>query len=75
MGTEFTLTVKDDGKGMRKERLDQVQKSISGGERMGFGLNAVHERIQLYCGYGYGIQIQSEEGSGTTIEISISKNI
>ena len=36
------------------------------GERAGFGLAAVAERIALYYGLGYGMTISSKEGEGTT---------
>ena len=61
--------------GMTPERLHEVQEAIRTGERAGFGLAAVAERIALYYGPGYGMTISSEEGIGTTVEIRLGKNI
>ena len=69
------LTVSDNGQGMTPERLHEVQEAIRTGERAGFGLAAVAERIALYYGLGYGMKIFSEEGKGTTVEIRLGKNI
>lgn len=71
----LVLTVSDNGQGMTPERLHEVQEAIRTGERAGFGLAAVAERIALYYGPGYGMKIFSEEGKGTTVEIRLEKNI
>ena len=70
----LVLTVSDNGQGMTPERLHEVQEAIRTGERAGFGLAAVAERIALYYGPGYGMKIFSEEGKGTTVEIRLGKN-
>lgn len=71
----LVLTVSDNGQGMTPERLHEVQEAIRTGERAGFGLAAVAERIALYYGPGYRMKIFSEEGKGTTVEIRLGKNI
>lgn len=71
----LVLTVSDNGQGMTPERFHEVQEAIRTGERAGFGLAAVAERIALYYGPGYGMKIFSEEGKGTTVEIRLGKNI
>ena len=71
----LVLTVSDNGQGMTPERLHEVQEAIRTGERAGFGLAAVAERIALYYGPGYGMKIFSEEGKGPTVEIRLGKNI
>lgn len=71
----LVLTVSDNGQGMTPERLHEVQEAIRIGERAGFGLAAVAERIALYYGPGYGMNIFSEEGKVTTVEIRLVKNI
>lgn len=71
----LVLTVSDNGQGMTPERLHEVQEALRTGERAGFGLAAVAERIALYYGPGYGMKIFSEEGKGTTVEIRLGKNI
>ena len=45
------------------------------GERAGFGLAAVSERIVLYYGPGYGLKISSTEGEGTVMEVYMAKKI
>ena len=60
---------------MTKERLKEVQTSIETGERKGFGLAAVAERIRLYYGSGYGLKISSKEGEGTVMELYLAKKI
>ena len=69
----LVLMVSDNGQGMTPERLHEVQEAIRTGERAGFGLAAVAERIALYYGPGYGMKIFSEEGKGTTVEIRLGK--
>ena len=71
----IVLTVSDNGQGMTPERLHEVQEAIRAGERAGFGLAAVAERIALYYGPGYGMTISSKEGEGTTVELRLGKNI
>lgn len=74
-GDNLILRVSDNGQGMKKERLDEIRKSIHTGERAGFGLSAVAERIRLYYGQEFGMEISSEEGKGTVIELRIAKKI
>lgn len=74
-GADIMLRVSDTGQGMKPERLAEIRKAIRTGERAGFGLAAVAERIQLYYGAGYGMKIDSVENEGTVIEITIAKNI
>ena len=71
----IVLTVSDNGQGMTPERLHEVQEAIRTGERAGFGLAAVAERIALYYGPGYGMTISSKEGEGTTVKLRLGKNI
>lgn len=71
----IVLRVSDTGQGMKPERLAEIREAIRTGERAGFGLAAVAERIQLYYGSGYGMKIDSVENEGTVIEITIAKNI
>ena len=70
-GDEILLQVTDDGVGMPPEWLAQLTRSIEQGERVGFGLSTVHERVQLFFGPSYGLSISSQPGAGTTISIRI----
>lgn len=69
------LRVTDNGQGMTPERLYEVQEAIRTGERAGFGLAAVSERIALYYGPGYGLKISSTEGEGTVMEVYMAKKL
>lgn len=77
-GNEIQIHVKDDGRGISRERLEEIRSSLESngeGERAGFGLATVHERLRLYYGTGYGVQIFTKEGEGTCVEVRMSKNI
>ena len=70
-GEDIILTVSDDGAGMSSERLEQLKKSMDRGERVGFGLTTVHERLRLFFGDEYGLRVESTEGKGTVITARI----
>lgn len=74
-GEDLILRVTDNGKGMTAEHLEEIRRSIRTGERAGFGLAAVAERLRLYYGAGYGMEIRSQEGWGTVVEIRIGNKI
>ncbi len=73
IGDRIEITVKDNGAGMTEERLKEMRQVIINGEKVGFGLRTVHERIQLLFGEEYGLTISSTEGVGTTITAVIPK--
>ena len=75
LGEDMMLRVTENGQGMTPERLHEVQEAIRTGERAGFGLAAVSERIALYYGPGYGLKISSTEGEGTVMEVYMAKKI
>lgn len=72
---DILLTVEDNGIGIKTERLAQIKESLKGGDREGFGLVAVNDRIRLYFGEGYGLEIVSEHGKGTKVTVRLSENI
>lgn len=72
-GENVLITVTDDGIGIQPKRLKEIQESLDSGQRVGFGVAAVQERIKLYFGNEYGMQIESEYGKGTKVEILIPK--
>ncbi len=73
-GGVIRLAVRDNGVGMEKEELLELQREI---ERpcqeteKGFGLANVNERIHMYFGMEYGMKISSQKGKGTLVEITI----
>lgn len=70
------IAISDNGLGISKERLQQIQRSLHGEqieERNRVGLKNINERIKLYYGDMYGITIESIEGQGTTVTIVLPK--
>ncbi|WP_241242769.1 sensor histidine kinase [Paenibacillus whitsoniae] len=76
----FTMIVKDNGKGISEERLQQLQAALmdphfpekTGNEVSGgFGLHNVHRRLRLYYGESYGVQVESIDGEGTVVTIRL----
>lgn len=70
-GADVVLQVEDNGVGMSQARLSQLEQAMGQGERVGFGLATVHERISLRFGLGYGLTLASREGQGTAITVRI----
>ncbi len=65
------LEVTDDGIGMSEERLDAVRASLADGRSEGFGLRAVHQRIQILFGGEYGLAIESTVDAGTKVIVTM----
>ena len=68
------IRIEDNGIGITKERLAQVQDGILHKVLTGkdiYGLYNVHERIRLNFGERYGISIESEYGEGTVVSIFV----
>lgn len=70
------FTVKDNGIGMKEEKLSEIKKRIheklaDDSSPSGFGLFNVQQRICLNYGSGYGLEIESEYGEGTEVKLSI----
>ncbi len=68
------IRITDNGIGITKERLAQVQDGILNKVLTGkdiYGLYNVNERIRLNFGEGYGISIESEYGEGTVVSILV----
>ena len=66
-GNVVILQVTDDGAGIPPARLEELRRAMEQGERVGFGLVTVHERLRLLFGPPYGLEIHSQEGVGTTV--------
>jgi two-component system, sensor histidine kinase YesM len=65
------ITVKDNGIGVTKEKLDKLNEMLRGNnsKMIGYGLFNVNERIKLSYGKEYGVFIDSAENLGTEIFI------
>ena len=70
-GTDVLLRITDDGAGMAAARLEELNRAIENGERVGFGLVTVHERLRLLFGPPYGLALSSREGVGTTVTVRV----
>lgn len=68
----LVIEIEDDGIGISKERLwqvnDGIQKKILTGKDI-YGLYNVNERIRLNFGEAYGINVMSTYGEGTLVRI------
>jgi len=67
----LVLTVADDGAGMTAERLAEMRESLKDGKGEGFGLRAVHQRIQILFGNEYGLAVESAPDRGTQVFVTI----
>lgn len=67
----LVLEVSDDGIGMSAERLDKVRESLKDNKSEGFGLRAVHQRIQILFGAEYGLAIESTPDVGTRTIVTL----
>jgi two-component system sensor histidine kinase YesM len=74
------VTVEDNGGGIAEDRLAELRRTLNvpaeeppPGDRGGFGLRNVAERIRAYYGGPSRLEIESEAGSGTRIRMFLSK--
>lgn len=76
------ITVSDNGKGMDKQTLCELNERIHDGllheheegkrqTNTGIGLPNIHKRIQLLFGEEYGISVYSTPNQGTDVEITV----
>lgn len=70
----LVMEIEDDGIGISKERLwqvnDGIRKKVLTGKDI-YGLYNVNERIRLNFGEEYGIHIESNYGEGTVVRIQL----
>lgn len=71
--SETILEVRDNGKGIDKQRLDRLNNYINDLDNSftSIGLKNVNNRIKLHFGDNYGIHIYSEFNTGTTVKINM----
>lgn len=75
-GGEVELTVEDNGLGMTKEELDELQADMRSSvikESRHIGVPNVNQRLRLYFGEEYGVFIDSAEGAGTRVTVRFPK--
>ena len=72
-GDLVIFVVEDNGKGIEKERLEQLNSLLLNSPNMseleGFGILNVNERIKLKYGKDYGLKVKSRFGEGTKVEV------
>ncbi|ASK61005.1 sensor histidine kinase [Virgibacillus phasianinus] len=72
-GPGVLVTVKDNGKGIRKERMNELlHKPISSETGTGIGLYNVNRRLEMMFGKGSMLDIRSSEGKGTAVRFYLS---
>ena len=54
-------------------QLEELNRAMESGERVGFGLATVHERLRLLFGSPYGLTLSSQEGVGTTVTVRVPR--
>ena len=71
------LIVSDDGVGIEKDTLDELNKTLSEtsftNEKSHIGLSNVNQRIKIIFGDSYGIHVESTVGVGTDVYVTIPK--
>lgn len=73
-GEDIRFTVTDDGVGFSSSAtLSQAKEDVL--FQSGYGLRNVDERIKLEYGPQYGLRITSTPGQGTTVTISLKKEL
>lgn len=75
-GDILKICVRDDGMGIRPEKLAYMNRVLGGeisddNNSSGFGLFNVQQRIQLNYGLRYGLEIKSDYGEGTEVTVLI----
>jgi len=65
--------VKDNGIGMTKEKLDEVNDYLKQSQNKGqsYGLYNVNQRIKLHFGETFGVNIKSSYNVGTCVCVKI----
>ncbi|CAM3275300.1 sensor histidine kinase [Paenibacillus lupini] len=65
---DLLIKVTDDGVGMSAEQLSTILQAPSvEGDRGGYGVRNIEERLQLSYGLQYGLRFDSSEGEGTSV--------
>lgn len=65
------IEVVDDGKGVRKDFIDQLLAGEGRAKRAGVGIPNIHQRLVRLWGRDYGLRFESELGAGTRVTVSI----
>ncbi len=71
--TDILITVKDNGYGATKEKIDNLNNSLKNREYEGksIGVTNAHERIVIAYGDNYGIKLKLNEDKGVVVVIKL----
>lgn len=69
----IVICVEDNGPGMQKSYLQQIEKGNYKPKGMGIGLRNINERVKMLFGEEFGLTIESEIGNGTKVSITLPK--
>ncbi len=73
-GAAIVICIEDNGKGIKPERLLELQQALSSMVRLSgssIGLMNVHDRIRLLYGPDYGVSVDSVWNEGTVVKLRI----
>lgn len=66
----MVMEVNDNGLGMKQETVNQI---LGTGDKIGYGIRNVDQRIKLHYGKEYGVSLTSKVGEGTSVSIVLPK--
>lgn len=72
-GDLVQVTIRDNGKGISQEKLEELNQQHEAGHTTGIGLRNVRERLRLFFNRDDLVSIESQEGIGTTITLLLPK--
>ncbi|MGI6007399.1 MAG: sensor histidine kinase [Ruminococcus sp.] len=68
----IVVAVKDNGQGMSREKVEEMNRSISCyDENFGYGIRNVNRRIELLFGKQYGLHYEINDLGGITVKIKL----
>lgn len=77
MDDNLIFIIEDNGIGIKKERLQEIQEELAKGLDSefitGYGLSNVNKRLLIYYGNKAGIHIESQYKKGTKVTVIVSK--
>ncbi len=69
---DVMIEVKDNGSGMTREQIREINNSISEVEEtFGYGVRNVNKRIEIMFGKQYGLYFRKNEENGVTVQIRL----
>jgi two-component system sensor histidine kinase YesM len=71
VGNSVQFQIFDNGKGISREKLEQIRSGSYTGTQNGFGMNNIRERLALYFGSEGRFEIDSTEDEWTMVTIDI----